>query len=205
MRVMLIANWGLGLEILKALHKISYIEIATIITGYNKYPKDEWENVVYDFSKNNGYETIDQNKIDLEGIIEKIVLREIDLVIVHAYMRRLPRSLFASPKYGTINIHPSLLPKHRGPSPTDWVIKNKEKITGLTCHYIDEGFDSGNIIYQMEVPIKEEDSVEKVIERQKFVVEPLINESLIRIQDESFKPVPQVSELASYAPKIRKR
>lgn len=60
------------------------------------------------------------------------------------------------PPMGFINIHPSLLPKYRGPIPTFWVLLNNEKKTGVTLHYIDSGIDSGDIIAQIGYEIPKE-------------------------------------------------
>lgn len=57
------------------------------------------------------------------------------------------------PPMGFINIHPSLLPKYRGPIPTFWALLNKEKKIGTTLHYIDSGIDTGDIIAQIDCEI----------------------------------------------------
>ncbi len=201
MKVILLVNWGVGLEILKALHCLSDIEIALIVTRYIEKSRDKWDNAVYDFSCKQGYKTIQQEKISFCELKEEIEQSEIDLLISHAFMRIFPKEVFSVPKYGSINIHASLLPKYRGPSPTYWVLKNREKVTGLTCHYIDEGTDTGDIIFQVKVPVKSDDTVNSIIERQKTAVKELMIESLSRIKEPSFHPIPQISALATYAPK----
>ena len=120
-------------------------------------------------------------------------------------MKILPKEIFSAPKYGSINIHPSLLPKHRGPSPIYWVLKNREKTTGLTCHYIDEGIDSGEIISQRKIAVESHDTVSSIIEKQKLIIEELVEESIKRLQGRTFKPMVQKEELASYAPKPVKK
>ena len=169
------------------------VEIALIITQYQKESYDPWFNVVYNFAIDQGYKTAVQKSISFDELEEMIVKLNIDLLISHAFMRILPKKVFSAPKYGSINIHPSLLPKYRGPSPTKWVIRNKEKVTGLTCHYIDEGIDTGDIIYQLEVPVESGDNIDAVIERQKMVVDQLIAASLLRITDRNFKPTPNTA------------
>ncbi|KPA10982.1 methionyl-tRNA formyltransferase, partial [Candidatus Magnetomorum sp. HK-1] len=89
-----------------------------------------------------------------------MVKHKVELIISHAFMKILPKTIFAVPKYGCINIHPSLLPNYRGASPTKMILCNKEKETGLTSHYIDEGIDTGNIIYQVKIPVYLNDTVE---------------------------------------------
>lgn len=188
---------------MKSLHHVPGTDIAAVVTQYKKNSDDPWFNAVYDFSVNQGLNTVDQETMSFDDLYELIVKLKIDLLISHGYMRILPERLFSAPKYGSINIHPSLLPKYRGPSPTPWVIANKEKVTGLTCHYIDEGIDTGDVIYQLMVPVESGDNIEAIIERQKMIVDQLLLESLKRITDRNFKPMPQASELASYAPKLK--
>jgi methionyl-tRNA formyltransferase len=76
-----------------------------------------------------------------------------DLIVVYRIAHLLDKTIFSLPKYGTINLHPSLLPKYRGPNPYLWTYYNFEKIGGVTVHYIDEGSDTGDIISQKEILI----------------------------------------------------
>jgi len=77
----------------------------------------------------------------------------VDLIVVAAFSRILKPELIGLPPLGCVNVHPSLLPRYRGPYPFYWVLANKEKTTGVTLHYIDDGIDSGEIIVQREFAI----------------------------------------------------
>lgn len=70
-----------------------------------------------------------------------------DLIVVF-YSQLLKKNIFSIPLYGTINLHPSLLPKYRGPNPWFWMYYDYDLQPGVTVHYIDEGEDTGDIIYQ---------------------------------------------------------
>ena len=202
MKIVLLANWGLGLEILKVLHELPNIEIHLVVTRYSEKSEDIWENAVYEFSSTAGYRTVDQDSISVHELKHEILKAKADLLIIHAVMRILPKEIFSAPRLGSINIHPSLLPAYRGPSPNQWVIRNGDEVTGLTSHFIDEGLDTGDIICQISIPVKPDDTVGSIIERQKTIVGDLIIESLARIEDTDFQPVPQTAELATYAPRI---
>jgi methionyl-tRNA formyltransferase len=201
MKVVLLANWGLGLNILKTLHEMRDIEIDSVVTRYVENSTDKWVNVVYKFALTHEYETFNQNNVSFEWLRRKIKDSGIDLLITHAFMKRLPEDVFSAPRYGSINVHPSLLPKYRGPSPTVWVLKKGEKKTGLSCHYIDAGIDSGDLIYQIEIPVEIDDTLESIIEKQKLVVDKIIIESLARVANGGFKPIPQDHNQATYFPK----
>jgi len=73
---------------------------------------------------------------------------EPDLIVVHSMSQLLKANIFTIPRFGTINLHPSLLPKYRGPNPWFWMYFNMDLHSGVTVHYVDEGEDTGDIIYQ---------------------------------------------------------
>lgn len=80
-----------------------------------------------------------------------------DIQIVVSF-KILPKKLWKIPKLGTFNLHPSLLPKYKGPCPINWVIINGEKTTGVTTFFINEKIDSGSIILQNEIIINKHDT-----------------------------------------------
>lgn len=201
LKALLVLNWGLGLEILKALEAIKAVRICCVITQHDESSNDEWFNSVYDFSVQRGFNVIDQRKIGFPEMRRFIKEHDIDIMIAHSFMKKIPRDVYSAPRYGSINIHPSLLPKYRGRSPTQWVLKNGEKKTGLTCHVISEGIDEGDIVSQAEVSLEEGDTIETIIEKQKRTIPALLKETLSLIRDTDFKPRPQPLGAASYAPK----
>lgn len=81
-----------------------------------------------------------------------------DLIVVVAYGKILPKYILDYPKYGCINVHGSLLPNYRGAAPIQWSIINGEKETGITTMYMDEGMDTGDMIYKEIVEIAPEDT-----------------------------------------------
>ncbi len=103
-----------------------------------------------------------KNKIplyELEKIDEKFIniIKEInpDLILSIYYRKIFPKELIKIPKLGCVNIHPSFLPYYRGPIPTFWALLNGESECGVTIHYIDEGIDTGPIIDQEKISIKD--------------------------------------------------
>jgi methionyl-tRNA formyltransferase len=86
-------------------------------------------------------------------IIKKIQNLQPDLIVVHSTSRLLSSGLFGIPNLGTINLHPSFLPKYRGPSPEFWQYYNVDLKSGVTVHYIDSGVDTGDIIEQEVVDL----------------------------------------------------
>ncbi|EKD56084.1 MAG: hypothetical protein ACD_58C00304G0012 [uncultured bacterium] len=78
---------------------------------------------------------------------------EPDVAIVVAYGQIIPKEILEIPKFGFINLHPSLLPKYRGPSPIQAAILNGDKVTGVTIIKLDEKMDHGPILAQQELEI----------------------------------------------------
>ena len=76
-----------------------------------------------------------------------------DLIIVYSMSQLLKKNIYMIPKYKTLNLHPSYLPKYRGPNPWFWMYYNMDKRGGVTLHFIDDYEDTGDIVYQEEFDI----------------------------------------------------
>ena len=105
------------------------------------------------WAEENNVPFIEQEKLKDESFLEK--LKNYDLFIVASYGKIVPKVILDLPKYSVLNIHPSLLPKYRGPSPLQEQILNNEKNIGVTVMKMDEQIDHGPIIAQskIEIPI----------------------------------------------------
>jgi len=88
-----------------------------------------------------------------------------DVGILVSYGKVLPKEILAIPKHGILNIHPSLLPKYRGPSPVQTAILNGDKVTGVTIFKMDEKVDQGPILAQFKEEIKADDTAKSLYER----------------------------------------
>ncbi|MEO7908877.1 MAG: formyltransferase family protein [Roseiflexaceae bacterium] len=71
-----------------------------------------------------------------------------DVACVACFAQRIPPSLLALPRLGFLNLHPALLPAHRGPAPLFWVFRDGEQVAGVTIHFMDAGLDTGDIAAQ---------------------------------------------------------
>lgn len=205
MKALLMLNWGIGLEILKAVFSNPGIEVYAVTTRHDKNISDKWFNAVFNYAARHKIRFIDEKAMTFTQL-EKIIRNEnIELLLIHSFMKKLPKKIYSLPACGAVNIHPSLLPKYRGPSPGFWVLKNKEKITGLTSHYIDGNFDTGDIISQVKFSVRPDDTVESIIERQKTHIKRLVSQTLTRLCDKNFRAIPQQEELSSFAPKPKRK
>ena len=107
-----------------------------------------------------------------------------DLCIMAYVTDIVPQEMISYPKLGTIQYHPSLLPKNRGPSSINWAIINGEDETGISIFWPDKGLDTGPILMQKKVKISEEDSVGSLYFNKLFPmgIEAIL-ESIKKIKD----------------------
>lgn len=106
-----------------------------------------------DFVFVRGLNFIEWDNLKDDKLLEYLRSLNLDTAVVASFNYKIPKELLNIPKAGIINIHPSLLPKYRGGNPYSTVIINDEKETGVTIHFMDEGFDTGDIIVQKSVGI----------------------------------------------------
>ena len=100
------------------------------------------------FINSRGLNYVDFDELDEPQLIEKIKELDIDAGVVCSYNYKIPKVLIEATRDGFINVHPSMLPKYRGGNPYSRVIMNGETETGVTIHFMDTEFDSGDIIAQ---------------------------------------------------------
>ncbi|MCL2341658.1 MAG: methionyl-tRNA formyltransferase [Firmicutes bacterium] len=138
-----------------------------------------------------------------EEIINTIKSLNPDIICVVAYGMILPKELLDIPKYGCINVHPSLLPKYRGSSPIQTAIINGDRKTGVTTMYIDEQMDSGDIILQKEVDIGDEETAGELWDRLSEIGAKLLIETLDKIEKDAAPRIKQ-GENFTLAPMLDK-
>ncbi|MBO8125972.1 MAG: methionyl-tRNA formyltransferase [Firmicutes bacterium] len=127
-----------------------------------------------------------------------------EAVVVVAFGQKIPNWLLELPKYGCINLHPSLLPKYRGAAPIPAAIRNLEEVTGVTTMLMDEGWDTGDILLQEEVPIKPGETGGELHDRLMVLGASLMVETLEGLEVGTITPVPQDHSQATYAPRLSK-
>lgn len=126
-----------------------------------------------------------------------------DVICVVAYGKIIPKEILEIPKYGCINVHPSLLPKYRGSAPIQWAILNGDKETGVTTMYLDEGMDSGDIILQTKTPIDKDETSGELWDRLSKIGAELLVETLEKIENKTAPRIKQPKEF-TLAPMLEK-
>lgn len=127
-----------------------------------------------------------------------------DLFIVIAYGKIIPERVITLPKYGTINLHYSLLPKYRGATPVESAILNGDTVTGITIQHMRFKLDSGPILAQKEFPIDSTDTTPSLRTKLNTEALTMFPSVLKAMFDESITPTEQPEEGATRCGKINK-
>ena len=157
MKIVFFGNPEFAASSLKHLNKIQNISIKLVVTNPDKKSGrglSKKMSAVKKTALDLSYSIYECDNLKNDNVYNFLKSIDADLFIVVAY-KYLPQKIYKLPKYGTINLHASLLPKYRGASPIQYALINGDKKTGLTTFYINKHIDEGNIISQLEIPIND--------------------------------------------------
>jgi len=190
---------------LKILLENNY-EIASVVTAPDK-KKGRGQNISYsevkEFTLKNNLKILQPEKLKEKKFLDEILSLSPELIIVVAF-RILPKEIFTIPKYGSFNLHASLLPKYRGAAPINWALINGEKETGVTSFFLQEKVDTGNIILQKKIQIDDNDNAGTLHDKLSQLGAEAVLETVKLIKNGNIEPSVQDDCLASPAPKIFK-
>lgn len=172
MNIVFMGTPDFAVESLKSLQQAGN-NILAVVTNTDK-PKGRGNKVVStpvkDYALEHNIKIYQPSKIrnNVEFMEEMKKLKP-DLFCVVAYGKILPEELLNIPKYGSINVHGSLLPKYRGAAPIQWAILNGDKTTGITTMFMDAGMDTGDMILKQKVEIGEDETTGELWERLSII------------------------------------
>ena len=127
-----------------------------------------------------------------------------ELLVVVAYGRILPQAFLDVAKYGSINVHGSLLPKYRGAAPIQWAVLNGDKTTGVSVQYMAAAMDAGDVIAARETEIGDFETAGELFDRLKTLGAELLAETVRKIASGSVIRVPQNEADATYTKMLDK-
>ena len=127
-----------------------------------------------------------------------------DVCVTAAFGQILSQEVLDVPKIGTVNVHASLLPRHRGSAPVQWAILQGEQVTGVTTMLTDKGIDTGDMLLREQVPIDPEDTAGTLLEKLSRVGAELLVKTLQGLEAGTVTPIPQNPEEATYDPMLKK-
>lgn len=127
-----------------------------------------------------------------------------DLCVTAAFGQLLSQEILDIPPLGTINVHSSLLPKHRGSAPINWSIIKGDPVTGVTTMFTDKGMDTGDILLTRETPIGPAENAGELTDRLAVMGAQLLIETIRAIEAGTLARTPQDHAAATYEPKMDK-
>lgn len=133
------------------------------------------------------------------GIVQTLAPQ---LIVVAAYGKILPEDILNTPKYGSINVHSSLLPKYRGAAPINWVILNGETETGVSIMYMAQALDAGDVILQVTTPIDPEEDAPTLTARLADLGAQALVEVVEAMERGAVSHATQDERLQTYAPML---
>ncbi len=135
----------------------------------------------------------------------RLAALDLDLLIVIAYGLILPPSVLAIPRHGCINVHASLLPRWRGAAPIQRALMAGDRQTGISIMQMDEGLDTGDVLYQVAIDIADDETGGTLHDRLAALGAGALLHVLRRLHDDPLPAIAQDDALATYAAKIDKR
>ena len=129
---------------------------------------------------------------------------EPDLLVVVAFGLMLSPDLLTLPRFGALNVHPSLLPAYRGPAPINWAVINGDRETGVTTMMLDRGMDTGPTMLSRRVLIGAAETAGELHDRLAVLGADLLVETIAGMKGGQITPVPQPETGASLAPMLKK-
>ena len=127
-----------------------------------------------------------------------------DLCVTAAFGQILSQETLDVPVYGTVNVHASLLPRHRGAAPVNWAILQDDPVTGVTTMLTDAGIDTGDMLLKREVPITDQDTAGSLLETLSKTGAELLMETIRRLKTGDCPRIKQNEAGMTYDPMLKK-
>lgn len=206
MRVMFMGTPDFSVEVLRALTGSRH-EVIAVVTQPDK-PKGRGYQLtpppVKVFALEKGLPVYQPATLRDDAFADLLRETAPDVIVVAAYAKILPKSVLDAPRYGCVNAHASLLPRHRGAAPIQRAIIEGDSETGVVAMQMAEGLDTGDMLVTGRVPILPEDNFESVHDKLAAIGGQVILDALDALESGTARPVRQDGSLATYAAKITK-
>jgi methionyl-tRNA formyltransferase len=159
---------------------------------------------VVEAARSLGLEVVQPKSLKGDDAAQALAASAADVAVVVAYGKLIPAELLAIPRHGFVNLHPSLLPRHRGPSPIQWALVCGDRATGVTTMQLDEGMDTGPILLQERVPIDDAETAETLAPRLAAIGADLVVRTLDGLEQGTITPRPQPEDGVNTTPMLRR-
>lgn len=207
MRIVFMGTPEFAVPSLKALFEMEGVEVVGVFTQPDR-PVGRGHKVevtpVKREAEANGVPVFQFERVRKQEGLDAMRSLKPDIVVTAAFGQILSKKLLEVPRLGTVNVHASLLPKHRGSAPINWAIIQGEKVTGITTMLTDVGLDTGDMLLKKEIEIGENETAGQLTERLSYVGAELLKETLPAYWEGKIAPVPQKEEEMTYDPMLSK-
>ncbi|CAM9836478.1 unnamed protein product, partial [Phaeothamnion confervicola] len=140
-----------------------------------------------------------------EEVIAQLTEYKPDVIIVVAYAKLIPPVILELPRLGCVNVHPSLLPKYRGAMPVHASLMAGETETGVYTFFMDEGYDTGDLIHHHKTPIEPDETGEALGKRLSVLGAHVLSETILLLESGTFTRTPQPKEaVGGYSKQLKK-
>jgi methionyl-tRNA formyltransferase len=207
MRVVFIGTGDIGLPVLRWLLNSEAHEMVGVVTQPDK-PVGRDQRIqappIKAAVQGLAIPVLQPERIKREEAVSEIRALAPEVVVVIAYGQILPRAVLEIPTAACLNLHASLLPRHRGAAPIQAAIVAGDRETGITVMYMDEGLDTGDILVQSTVPISADETGGTLHDRLAEMAPPVLEQALGMLVARTAPRVPQDDGSATYAPKLER-
>ena len=207
MRVVFLGTPELAVPSLEALLRAGH-EIALVVSRPDQPAGRHMQltaPAVVHVARRHGLPLAQPEKLGVENFIGRMRALRPDLAAVVAFGRLISPRVLAIPPRGFVNVHPSLLPRHRGPSPIEGAILAGDRETGVTTMLLDEGMDTGPTLMQRRTAIGARERTPQLVERLAVLGAELLAETLAGMEAGSVRPVAQDAASATVTEKLDRR
>lgn len=156
--ILFMGNHNIGHDALKMLLARGVRVVAVFAHPEPRTPEETWYRSVKQLAEANKLPVYQPDNLKASRVTTAVKALAPDLILSVWYGKILSRELLSLPRLGAVNLHGSLLPTYRGRFSPIWAVANGERVTGATLHFIDAGIDTGDIIAQMPLAIRESDT-----------------------------------------------
>lgn len=151
-----------------------------------------------------GLTVLQPTRIKTADFLETLQSFQADLIIVVAYGRILPTEILNLPPLGCINVHGSLLPKHRGAAPIQWAVLQGDRKAGVTVMQMDEGMDTGDMLLPSAIQVEEDETAGSLFTKLSLLGAETLIQALDLHQQGKLPAIPQDHDQATKAPPLKK-
>lgn len=207
MRVLFIGTGEIGMPVLRWLTESSERDLVGVVTQPDK-PVGRDQRIEAPPIKaavaENDVRVLQPKRIKAEDAVAEIRAMAPEVIVVMAYGQILPRAVLEIPPIACLNLHASLLPRHRGAAPIQAAIMAGDRETGISVMYMDEGLDTGDVLLQKRIEIAPDETGGSLHDRLAGIAAAALEEALLALRDGRAPRIPQENALVTYAAKLER-